>query len=42
MKGHAVNSAQARRHTNHNMRAHPGKYITAAKAAVSPTKTFNT
>jgi hypothetical protein len=31
-------------YTNYNMRAHPGRYITAAtvKAAVSPTKTFNT
>jgi hypothetical protein len=41
-KGHAAKSAKERRRTNHNMRAHPGRYITAAtaKAAVSPTKHF--
>jgi hypothetical protein len=35
---------QETRYTNHNIRTHLGKYITAAtaKAAVSPTKTFNT
>jgi hypothetical protein len=43
-KRHAAKSAQERRRTNYNMRAHPGRYITAAtaKAAVSPTKHFNT
>jgi hypothetical protein len=43
-KGHAAKSDQKRRHTNLNICAHLGKYITAAtaKAAVSPTKTFNT
>jgi hypothetical protein len=44
MKGHAAKSAQERRRTNHNIHSHLGEYITAttAKAAVSPTKTFNT
>jgi hypothetical protein len=39
-KGHAAKPAQERRRTNYNMRAHPGRYITAArgKAAVSPTE----
>jgi hypothetical protein len=43
-KGHATKSAQERRRTNYNMRAHLGRYITAAtaKAEVSPTKHFNT
>jgi hypothetical protein len=43
-KGHAAKSAQERRRINYNTRAHLGRYITAAtaKAAVSPTKHFNT
>jgi hypothetical protein len=43
-KGHAAKSAHERRHANQNIRAYLGRYITAAtaKAAVSPTKTFNT
>jgi hypothetical protein len=41
-KGHAAKSAQERKCTNYNIRAHPGRYIRAAtaKAAVSPTKHF--
>jgi hypothetical protein len=36
-EGHAAKSAEERRHSNHNIRAHLGKYITTAttKAAVS-------
>jgi hypothetical protein len=43
-EGHAAKSAQERRRTNYNICAHLGRYITAAtaKAAVSPTKHFNT
>jgi hypothetical protein len=43
-KGHTAKSAEERRRTNYNTRAHLGRYITAAtaKAAVSPTKTFDT
>jgi hypothetical protein len=44
-EGHAAKSAEERRHSNHNMRAHLGIYITTAttKAAVSPIITkFNT
>jgi hypothetical protein len=33
--GHAAKSAQERRHTNHNIHAHLGKYITAATAKSS-------
>jgi hypothetical protein len=40
-EGHADKSAEERRHSRHNMRAHPGRCITAAtaKAAVSPITT---
>jgi hypothetical protein len=41
-EGHAAKSAEERRHSNHNIRAHLGKkYITTAttKAAVSPITT---
>jgi hypothetical protein len=42
-KGREAKSAQERRRTNYNIRAHPRRYITAAtKATVSPTKHFNT
>jgi hypothetical protein len=38
---HAAKSAEERRHSNHNMRAHLGEYITTVttKAAVSPITT---
>jgi hypothetical protein len=44
-EGHAAKSAEERRHSNHNMRAHLGEiYITTAttKAAVSPITTTKT
>jgi hypothetical protein len=43
-EGHAVKSAEERRHSNHNMRAHLGKYTTTAttKAADSPITTTKT